>query len=162
MKSIKEFFNNSIVQNVLVSILVIISVQILLNIAFMADFLFQTMLDFILKLFIRSNLNRTMWYPSLKHFLFLLIIALITWIIIRSKLNRIIKAIYISVPLAAAYLTIGMFLYKWQKISITVSNILSILILYYLVRNKKHWLYFLVFIIIVITFLLVSIFKIQI
>jgi hypothetical protein len=158
-----NIFKNIIVKNVLSGVAVAFFGSILLNVAFMLDFLFQTLMDLILKLITPVNLNMaTSWYPPIKHFMFVAIIGFVSWFIFRSKLNMLIKAIYLTVPLAVVYITIGMFLYRFPIISISLSGFFSICLFWYFYKTKKHWLYFYALVLINIIFLVGFIFHVEI
>lgn len=141
--SASNIFKNPIMKNVLSAIAVAGFGFILLNLAFLFDYLFQTLIDRIARLFVSANLNMSLyWYPPMKHFLFLIVILLISIAVFRSKLWILLKAIYMTVPLAAIYVTIGIFFYQWPIIVYSLSGLFSLGVLYYFYRTKKPWLYF--------------------
>lgn len=105
---------NRVVKNILFALAVAIFGFILLNITFILDFLYQSLVDWVVKLFTPIDINMVWhWYAPLKHIVFVIIIGLISWYIFRSKLGMLYKAIFMTVPLAVVFVTIGMFLYPW-------------------------------------------------
>lgn len=112
---------------------------ILLNLTFIFDFLFQSMLD----KFFPIDYNMTCaWFPMGKHILFMVIIALISWFILKSNLKELYKAIYSAVPTAVILVTVGMFLYHWPIIEYVVSMLILGIIIFYLYKTKKSWIFY--------------------
>ncbi len=135
--------SKQIVKNILTALAVAVFGFILLNLTFLFDFLFQSLIDIIVKLFTTADINLVWpWYPPVKHIIFIVIIGLISWPILRSKLRVLFKAIYLTVPLAVVFASIGMFLYRWPAAVYSLGIIFTIAILYYLYRTKQLWLYF--------------------
>lgn len=156
-------FKNPIVKNVLSAIAVAGFGFILLNLAFLFDYLFQSLVDGFIKLFTPVNFNMTCyWFPPIKHAMFVVIIGLISWLIFRSKLGVLYKAIFMTVPLAVVYVTIGIFFYRWPIIVYSLGGLFSISILYYFYRTKKPWLYYYTLILVGITMLIVGLLGIEI
>jgi len=140
--STTTILKNPVVKNILSAIAVAGFGFILLNLAFLFDFLFQTLVDKIVKLFTSVDFNMTWnWFPSMKHAMFVVVIGLISWLIFRSKLGVLYKAIFMTVPLAVVYVTIGIFFYRWPMIVYSLGGLFSIGVLYYFYRTKKPWLY---------------------
>ncbi len=131
------------VKNILLAIAVAVFGFILLNLTFIFDFLFQTLIDSFIKFFIPIDINRTwQWYPPLKHFLFVIIIGLISWFVFKSKLKTLYKVIYLSVPLAVIFVSLGIFFYRTPLVSYLLGVLTTLGFLYYFYRTKKPWLYF--------------------
>lgn len=84
----------------------------------------------------------TQWFPISKHILFVMIIALISWFVFKSKLKELHKAIYSTVPTAVILVTGGMFLYRWPIISYIVGVLIYGIIIFYLYKTKKSWLFY--------------------
>ncbi len=155
---LKAFFKNKAVKNILSALAIIVFGFILLNIAFMFDFLFQSAIMAILKLFIPGDLFlQYPWFPPVMHVLFLIVIGLISWIVFNSKLKVLLKAIYMNVPLAVVFMTIGMFFYPWPLVTFLIGGLFFISVLYYLYRTKQPWLYYFSLIFIGVLMLLVVI-----
>ena len=115
---------------------------ILLNFVFVFDFVFQNLIDSFVRLFAQIEGNRIWpWYPTLKHFLFVLIIFVISPFIFKSKIKTIYKAIFFTVPLAVIYVTIGMFLYRWPVAVYILSAYFFFGTLYFFYRKKLSWIY---------------------
>jgi hypothetical protein len=164
MKKEKQKINlNPIVKNILSVLAIIFFGFILLNLAFLLDALYQGILRGIIGLITplgpETNIK---WLPLFFHGSFFIILLLISWFIFRSKLNVLFKAIFTTVPLATVYVTLGMFLYRWQILSITLGGLFTLGVLYYLYHPKKPWLYYFTLIVTAILFLIVSLLNIEI
>jgi hypothetical protein len=161
--SIIATFKNTIVKNILSAIAVAGFGFILLNLAFLFDYLFQSLVDGFIKLLTPVNFNMTCyWFPPIKHAMFVVIIGLISWLIFRSKLRVLYKAIFMTVPLAVVYITIGIFFYRWPIIIYSLGGLFNIGVLYYFYRTKKSWLYYYTLILVGITMLIVGLLGIEI
>jgi hypothetical protein len=134
---------NPIVKNILSAVAVAGFGFILLNLTFLFDFLFQSLIDGVIKLFTPADINMAWsWFPPVKHVMFVVIIGIISWFVFRSKLDTLYKAIYMTVPLTVVLATIGMFLGQWPVISYPLGGLFVIGVLYYLFRTKGPWLYY--------------------
>lgn len=154
---------NPYVKNVLSALAVTVFGFILLNLAFLFDFIYQSLVDYIVKLFTSADINMDwVWYPPFKHVIFIMIIGLITWAIFRTKWPTLIKAIYLTVPLAVVLATCGMFLYRWPPLALVVGGLFSVGVLVYFYRTKQSWLYFYTLILISLVMLMVTILGVEI
>lgn len=139
----KKIFKNPYVKNVLSAVAVAIFGFILLNLTFLFDVLFQSLIDKTLGLFVRTDFNMAWkWLPPLKHGAFFILILLISWFVLKSKLSDICKAAFSTVPVAVIFVTIGIITYQWPVISFSISALVFTGIIYYLYRTKKSWLYY--------------------
>ena len=137
------FLKKPAVKNILSVLAVAFFGFILLNLAFMFDFLFQSLIIVILKLFIKGDMFAVYpWLPPVMHVLFVIVIGLISWLVFRSKLRVLFKATYMTVPLAVVFVTIGMSLYSWPVSSYLIGSLFAILVSYYFYRTKQPWLYY--------------------
>ena len=137
-KSVKK-----ILLGVLSAVAVAVFGFILLNLTFLFDFLFQSIIDFIIKPFTSSDINMVWnWFPPMKHFTFVIVIGIISWFIFKSKLKTIYKAIFMTVPVAVVLVTLGIFFYRWPVLLYLMGGLFSIGVLYYLYKNKKSWIYY--------------------
>lgn len=156
-------FKNLIVKNILSAIAVAVFGFILLNLAFMFDFLVQSLVIGLIKLFTPVNFETNFqWLPPAMHGLFVVIIGIISWFVFRSKLGTLYKAIYLTVPLAVVFATLGIFLYRWPVAVYSIGSLFSIGVLYYFYRTKQPWLYYYTVILIGITMLLVGLLGVEI
>ena len=115
---------------------------ILLGLTFLFDFLLQSLVDRVVRFFTPDDFNMAWyWFPPTKHAMFMVIIGLISWPIFRSKLGSLYKAIYMTVPLAVVFATIGILLYHWPVLPDLVGGLFAIGVLFYLYRTKQPWLY---------------------
>ena len=136
-------FKNPIVKNILSAVAVAGFGFILLGLTFIFDFLFQSLMRGLIKFFTPVDSNMTPnCFPPMMHILFMVIIGLISWPIFRSKLNVLCKAIYMTVPLAVVFATLGIFFYQWPVIVYSLGSLFSIGVLYYFYRTKQPWLYY--------------------
>ena len=156
-------FKNPIVKNILSAVAVAGFGFILLNLTFLFDFLFQSLVDAIVTLFTPVNFNMAWnWFPPVKHALFVGVIGVISWFVFRSKLGVLYKAIFMTVPLAVVFATLGIFLYRWPVAAYSIGSLLGIGVLYYFYRTKQPWLYYYTVILIGITMLLVGLLGVEI
>jgi cation transport ATPase len=139
----KKLLKNPVVKNILSALAVAIFGFILLNLTFLFDALFQSLIDGIVRIFTPVDFNMSwQWFPPIKHAMFVVVILLISWFVFRSKLKVLYKAIYMTVPVAVVLATVGIFLYQWQIVSYSVGSLLCIGTLYYFYRTKQPWLYY--------------------
>jgi len=136
-------FKNPYVKNFLSVLAVAVFGFILLNLTFLFDYLVQTLIRVPLTWFLPAGFEMTYWWvPPFMHTMFVVIIALISWFVFKSKLGKIYKAIYSTVPLAVTFVTFGIMLYRWPALVYSVSALVFGVILVYLYRTKKPWLYY--------------------
>jgi hypothetical protein len=148
-------FNNPWVKNVLAALAVAFFGFILLNLTFLFDFLFQSLVDGAVRFFTPEDVNMAWrWFPPTKHVMFVVIIGLISWPILRSKLGTLYKAIYLTVPLAVILVSIGIFLYPWPVVPYLVGGFITIGILYYLYRTRQSWLYYYTVVLVALTLMI--------
>ncbi len=159
----KSMFKNPIVKNILSAVAVAGFGFILLNLTFLLDFLFQSLVLGFIKLFTPADLMMTYnWFPPMMHAFFMVVIGLISWPIFRSKFGVLYKAIYMTVPLAVVFVTLGIFLYRWPIAAYSIGSLFSIGILYYLYRTKQPWLYYYAVILVGLAMLLVGLVGVEI
>lgn len=150
-------FKNSIVKNILSALAVAGFGFVLLNLAFLFDWFFQSAVIWAIKFFTSDNPSMDWyWFPPMMHILFVIIIGMISWFVFRSKLGVLYKAIYITVPLAVVFVTIGMFLYRWPIAAYFVGTLFALGVLYYFYRAKQPWLYYYTVILIGLVMLIVG------
>ncbi len=152
-----SIFKKPAVKNVLFALAIAVFGFLLWNLTFGLYALFQRFVDIIASSFISSEAAAPDWYFALRHLLFLALILLITWIIFRTKLQPIYKAIFMTVPLAVVYLTIGVFFYQWPLLVYAICGLLTLGLLYYFISRKKSWLYSYTVIFVAVTLLIVMI-----
>lgn len=134
---------NPLVKKTFTAIAIAVFGFILINIAFIFAFFFHSLIDSIASLFTDVNLNTDWkWYPSVKHVLFLITVSAISWYIFMSKLDVFYKAVYMTVPFAVVFATIGILLFQWPIIVFSLSGLLFASILYYFYRTKQPWVYY--------------------
>lgn len=136
-------FKNPIVKNILSAVAVAVFGFILLNLTFIFDFLFQSAVIWCIKLFTPVNpLMDWHWFPPMMHISFVILIGLISCFIFRSNLRVLYKAIFMTVPLAVVFVTIGIFLYRWPIAVYSLGALFFLGVLYYFYRTKQPWLYY--------------------
>ena len=140
------------IKNILSALAVVVFGFVLLNIAFIFDFLLQSL--------VRRLLGSV--YPFVLHILFMFLICLISLFIFKSKLGVLFKAIYMTVPLAVIYLTIGIFFYRWLLLPYLFGGLFFTCVLYYFYRTKQPWLYYYTLILMTVVMLLVGILGVEI
>ena len=142
---------NRVIKNILSALAIVFFGFILLNITFLLNFLFFSLVD----LLIPQRLTETggwQWFPPARHLLFLVIIGLISWPILRSRLRSLFKAIYLVVPVAVTLVTIGLLLNTLPVLSYLICALLTLGTLVYLYLTRRPWLYF--FAVIIVAFAL--------
>ncbi|PIV10883.1 hypothetical protein CO007_00335 [Candidatus Roizmanbacteria bacterium CG_4_8_14_3_um_filter_36_10] len=82
------------------------------------------------------------WLPPLMHGLFVIVIGIISLFVFRSKLKTLLKSIYMTVPLAVVFVSLGMFFYRWPIIAYLLGGLTTFGLLYYFYHTKKPWLYY--------------------
>ena len=146
---------NPYVKNILLALAVAVFGFVLLNLTFLFDFLFQSLVDGVIRLFTPADFNMA-WhrFPPTKHAMFMVIIGLISWPIFRSKLGVLYKAIFMTVPVAVFLVTIGIFLYEWPIVPYLVGGFFTLLVLFCFYRTKQPWLYYYSVILIALTLMI--------
>jgi hypothetical protein len=132
------------VKNILSAIAVPVIGFLLLNLVFLFDFLFQTVVRRIFA-FLSKNMDPgqiPFLLPPSLHLLFAILILLISWFVLRSKLGTLAKAIYLTVPWAVVLATLGILLYQQPLILAVIGISLTFSILVYLYRTKQPWIYY--------------------
>ncbi|MDD3888230.1 MAG: hypothetical protein PHN19_05755 [Patescibacteria group bacterium] len=140
-KTIKETLSNKILSALIIPFFGII----LLNLVFLANYLFQNLADSFFLLILSSESYASFnfeIFPLLKHLLFLGTILVASWLVFKSKLKALYKAVYLPVPFATLLATFVFFLYP----NTLIINILGLMFfaatLYYLHVKKKPWIYY--------------------
>ena len=139
-----HMLKNPTVKTILSALAVPLFGFILLNAAFLLDFLFQSLLRRIFALFTQPALNPELeiaWFPPLLHILFLLLILTLSWLVFRSNLPVLVKAIFMTVPLATLFVTLGIFFYQWPVVPFLLGGALAGALLVYFQRTCQPWLY---------------------
>jgi hypothetical protein len=142
-KTIQKLLKNKALMAALQLLAVPILGFVLLNIAFMLDFIFQSALRAIINLFVPLSPDTAVGFiPYSLHFSFMIAILIISWFIFRSKLGTLLKAVYMVVPLATVFATIGILFYPLQIVVLTLGGLFFLGLLYYLYKTKQPWLYY--------------------
>lgn len=159
----KKIIENNAIKNILFGLFIAVFGFLLLNITFIIDAIYQGLVRRIVGLIIPFNPDSKLyWFPLLMHGSFFVIIGIVSWFVFKSKLKDIYKATYMIVPLAAVYVTIGMFLNKWPIAIYSIGILFGISVLYYLYRTKMPWLYYYTLILISLLMFIVQILGIDI
>lgn len=136
-------FKNPIVKNILSALAVAGFGFVLLSITFLFDYIFQSVVRWLIKPFISDNPPMNCyWFPPVMHIAFMALIGLISWAIFRTKIRVLFKAIYLTVPTAVVLATLGIFFYQWPVVPYLLSFLLIAGVLYYFYRTKQPWLYY--------------------
>ena len=133
---------NKLVRNIASAVAVAVLGFVLLNLTFIFDALYQSVIRRLVGLFLQLGPDMSLyWFPPLMHASFVVVIGLISWLVFRSSLGVLYKASYLTVPVAVVLVTVGMFLYRWQAVSYAVAGMLCVGTLYWFYRTKQPWLY---------------------
>ena len=130
---------NPIISNVVSAVAVAGFGLILLNLTFLFDYALHRLVTGAIGLFAPADLERTY---GLRHALFVAVIGLISWPIFRSRLGPLYKAIYMTVPSAVVFVTLGMLLYRWPIAAYSLGTLVGAGVLYCFYRTKQPWLYY--------------------
>lgn len=131
--------SNLFLKNILTIIAMTILEFILLNLAFIFDALFQS----ILRKFITFDYNTTAsWIPISMHMSFAILILVISWFVFKSNLKELYKAVYSTVPVAVILVTEGIFFYRWTGIVYIIGILTYGIIILYLYKTKKSWYFY--------------------
>ena len=142
MSGVATVLKNRSIKNVLSALLVAVGGFIFLNITFLLDFLFQSVLRRVVMIISPEKGSPPGWFPPVNHVLFVLLILLVSWFVFRSRLNVLIKATFAVVPIAVMLATIGILLNRWPLAIYAVGALFAGAVLFYLYCTKRHWLYF--------------------
>lgn len=116
---------------------------VLLNLTFLFDALYQGIIRRLVGLFMPLDYSGPQsWFPLVMHGSFVVVIGLISWLVWRTKWGVLTKAIYLTVPCAVVFVTIGMFLSNWPVLVYTLGGLLGLGVLSYFYRTKQPWLYY--------------------
>lgn len=163
MLSAKSMFKNKIVKDILTGVSVPIFGFILLNLTFIFDFLFQSSILAVIKLFTPVDFQKNFhWFPPIMHGSFVIIIGIISRFVFKSKLKTFYKAIYLTVPLAVVFVSLGMSFYQTPLVSFLLSSIITFSLFYFFYRTKKPWLYYYVLILVSLTMAISSLMGLEI
>jgi hypothetical protein len=144
----------SIVRGVLSALAVAVFGYVLLNAAFIFYFLLQSSIRALVGLVTPVDLFRNSWLLMGVHVLFVIVIGLISWLILKSRLGTLYKAIYLTVPFAVVFVTIGILLFRWPAAAYLSSGLFAAGVLYYLHRTRQPWLYYYTLVLIGLTLLI--------
>ena len=134
---------NPTIKNILSALAVAVFGFILLNLTFILYYFFHSFIIKILRLFVTIGPESgPRWLPPLIHFSFLVFIGFISWFVLKSKMKVLLKTIYMTVPLAVLFVTLGIFLYNWPIAVYSLGALISAGILYYFYRTKQPWIYY--------------------
>jgi hypothetical protein len=140
---VQQMFRNHHVKDILSVAAVAGFGFVLLGLTFLCDFLFQSLVNSVLRLFTPFDSHMDWdWFPTARHAMFMVIVCLISRPILRSKLGMLYKAIYMTVPVAVILATIGIFLYRWPPVPYLVGGLFTAGVMLYLHRTKQPWLYY--------------------
>lgn len=142
--TIRKFLLRHPTAKKLVSVITVMALSmVFLNLAFLLDFVYQNLIRFIISPFLAFDPFREIhWFPYVLHVTFIALVALLSRYIFRSTLHMILKAAYLTVPLAVIYVTIGIVTYPHPALAYTLGVLFSGLALYAIYRTTQHWIYF--------------------
>jgi hypothetical protein len=111
---------------------------ILLNLTFVAYFLFVSALDVVLP---GKGGDAHDWVRALELGLFVLLVGSVSWWVLRSGLRSLLKAAYLTVPLGVAYASLGVLLSRWPGVAVALGIVFFAVVLGYLRRSAQPWIY---------------------
>lgn len=116
---------------------------LLLNLTFVFDALYQSIIRRIIRDFVSFDPDSHIsWLPSMLHFSFVILISIISKFVFNLKLNLLFKSSFSMVPVATVLVTIGMLSYPNLAITFFTGAIFVFSIYLYLIKTKQAWQYF--------------------
>ena len=143
---------NRVFKNILSALAIVFFGFILLNLTFLLNFLFFSLIDLLIPRHLIESRD-WQWFVPVRHILFLVIIGLISWPILRSRLRTLLKAIYLVVPVAVTLVTVGILLNTFPLLSYLICALIAVAAIVYLYLNRRPWLYFFAVIIVAMSLL---------
>lgn len=134
---------NPLIKNVLSSLAIAGFGFLLLNVAFIFDWLLQSLIIRLIRYFTPVDFQANFqWFPPVMQGVFVIVIGIISWFVFKSKFGTLYKAIYMTVPLAVVLVISGILLYRWPIAVYSFGTLFTFGLLYYFYRTKKPWLYY--------------------
>lgn len=156
MKELKAMLRKLILLNTAYLFIIPIFGFVLLNFTFILDYAFQTLIIWFIRFFTPVDLLRSDWFPVILHFSFVFLLMMVSRFIFKSKIKAILKATFFVVPLAVIYTTIGMFMYRWPFLSLSLAMYVFAGTFYYLIKKRLSWVYYYALILISVVLLIFS------
>jgi hypothetical protein len=143
---------NPLVRRTLSALVVAAAGYVLLNLTF----LFYWAVSLLLRLVLNPGdiPDECPWFMPVSFAVATVIIGLVSWFIFRSRLLTLVKAVYMTVPVAVVLVLIGIAFYRWPAVPYVVNGLLTIGVLYIFHRTKQPWLYFYSVILVALTLLI--------
>lgn len=133
---------------------------LLLVLTFIVDAAFQHLID---RFFPPTYNMESNWLPPSKHIMFLVLVLIISFFILRAKkLKDFYKAVYSSVPTGVLLATAGLSLYSWPAVQYSVCVLIYAVIIFYLFKTKRSWMYFYAVSAVALSLLLMTVFGVEI
>lgn len=124
---------------ILYALVIAVTGFVLLNITFILYALFFNLFRLFLP---HEPAVEYRWLLTLRHILFLIVIGLISWPVLISRIKPLYKAIYLTVPLATLFVTIGILLNQQPVLIYIISGLITAGILLFLYRTRRPWFYY--------------------
>ncbi|MBN1618610.1 hypothetical protein JW887_04720 [Candidatus Dojkabacteria bacterium] len=139
----KNPINHPIIKNILKILIIVVLGFILLNVVFLLDFAYQSLIrSFLMNFLVNDPEANFFWIPLLMHGSFAALICVVSYFVLKTRISALLKATYMSVPICVVLVTVGIFLYRWQVIAILVCLIVVLVILTFLRLKKLSWEYY--------------------
>ena len=115
----------------------------LFMVAFMSAALVMNIYNMIFKLFSdRPGVNDSAMHPS-GSYVYLILILLFSWFVFRSRLKDLAKATFLTMPMMVVLMVVGLSLYPQSNWIITgIGAMIVGVILFYLYKTKRSWMYY--------------------
>ncbi len=140
-----KFWQNQWVKKIGQGLLVVVIGLILFNVTFGIYAVYHNGLYWLAGFFASDQVvhEQWLWLGPVIGSSFLLLVALLSWLIFRTKWRPLLKAIYLTQPVAIVLVMEGMFLSSWPVLVYSIGFILCAATLYIFQRTKQPWLYYL-------------------
>lgn len=124
-------------KNVLSAIIIVVVGLVLFNVAFLLAALVSLVFGMIVKQVFGGSIGPMGWKCA-----WLILVLLITWLVFRSKLNDLVKATFMTMPLAVILAVVGIYFYAMPVLVYVIGAMIIAAILFYLHKKKRSWLYY--------------------
>jgi hypothetical protein len=128
------------VRNILSALVVAGAGFVLLNLTFLFFYAISLVLEVLI--IPDSTPMERPWFMPVSFAVSTVVIGLVSWFVFRSRLVTLIKATYLTVPVAVALVLIGIALYHWPTVPYLVNGLLTAGVLFFFYRTKQPWLYY--------------------
>jgi hypothetical protein len=129
---------NPLAKNLLAVLAIAAGGFVLLNLTFIGFFLVVSVVDLVLP---GEDASEAGWVLALGLLLSVALVGAVSWRALRSDLSPLQKAIFLTVPLAVIYASLGIALSQWPTIAMAGGAVFFVGLLAFLRRSGQPWFY---------------------